>query len=341
MNIEANCPYWVWFDGYYYEGMLLGERDADACSTDVALLEWLGNIWARWGRVEPWWEASGDGGQTEVLLQIPRIARENGRVSVPEGHWLLRTPRADEYNLRAVSAREFSQEGYVVGLVADGLPAVDLMAWCSVDEHRRNLSRPWTVGGWTYATDGRSAIRVPATGIDYDNGWDFGPRPNMELAVDFEFVWPSSSPTTSIALWVRLPQVERVAEMLQCPDCDGSGKGPEVFCECCEVSHRCGDCDACEGEKSRLQPLPVVTGSGLIAWELYERLRALPGVEIGILAGWEELADSRISFRFEGGSGLVLGMTWTGSGPREREAILRIKSLRADLFKALREEGAA
>ena len=40
-------------------------------------------------------------------------------------------------------------------------PARDLQPFCSRDKTRTTLTQPFSFGEWTYATDGRIAVRVP------------------------------------------------------------------------------------------------------------------------------------------------------------------------------------
>lgn len=306
MNIEKNTPYTVWDENHgYISGMLLGKMDEAV----EGIAAWIGPIWLERSGLHTPVFGLDDGGRY-CLLPFG----DDRHQQVYEYSWLLRILTNQGDYFYCMPEPEFASRCFVAGPVALGAPVPDLMAWSALD--REALCRPWHDREWTCASNGRVAIRVPRTDIDYGNRTAH--PPNLETVV--------RPGLHKVAYWAPLPELEREESMMQCPDCQGTGQGPLTRCDCCDDEHRCGVCEECQGEKKRLQPVPVVTFSGLLAWENYERLRALPAVQIGALQDWAGFEDSRIFFRFDGGEGLVLGMKWDGG--LGETALRRVREMR-------------
>ena len=141
--------------------------------------------------------------------------------------------------------------------------ASDLQPFC--DSISSNLSRPWTRGGYTYATNGHVMVRVPAL-ADVDDNPDA-----PDAAAIFEKYFKADDPT--ILDWSRVPTPK--TQEINCPDCDGTG-----------FEHECPRCDcACE----ECDGTGVVT-NGKINWvqvrgiqfssKYLLMLRRLPGLKM-------------------------------------------------------------
>lgn len=299
---ELNTPFVVWVEDIgYCQGMALGRLD----EAIEGIKGWLGAIWTeRDGTHLPTFALDDEG--RYCLLPCGQSWYEK----VYEHSWVIRYGEI----IRCMPQPEFSRRGFVCGPLALGRPTPDLMDWCAAD--RTNLSRPFHQGEWTYACSGQWFIRVPRTDVDY--GGSERTPPKMERLLE----------SGQVAFWQPLPALERLESMMQCRRCEGTGKGARVTCECCDHEHHCGTCDECEGAGKYMQPVPVATPSGLLAWANYERLLALPAVQIGVLHEWRGFDDSRIYFRFDGGEGLVMGMKWMES-EMAKKALDNVLAMRA------------
>lgn len=191
---------------------------------------------------------------------------------------------------------------------------MDLQAFCSTDTEgswAKNWLKPFIVGGWQIATDGKIAVRIPCEG--------FPDTPGIKASVDEVFSRADFS--TCITPW---PDTSFVRGGDTCQTCDGYGYLDRVKCKACdgvgtvECPH-CGnedDCEHCSGKghvhggkpcpdcktKGRcVQDLYRMVGGDCIAAK-YDRLIAtLPNVRWGA-----KIATGPLPFVFDGGQGLVM-----------------------------------
>ena len=160
---------------------------------------------------------------------------------------------------------------------------IDLKPFCSTAQWRTNIRAPWTRGGYTYATNGFVALRVPARADVPDNPT----APNG--ARIFEQLPGASAQYVPLATFAFPPRPD-------CPYCIGTGL---VVCRCstCDNEH-VKPCTSCPIEK-----LLLGTGRNEAryngAW--IRRLATLPGCEI-CPCGQGEAAH----FRFDSGDGLIM-----------------------------------
>lgn len=175
------------------------------------------------------------------------------------------------------------------------------------------LSKPFSQGEHTYATDGFVAVRVPRIKEIPENPL----TPNVNaLPWDHE----------EIADWEELPEYSFEGTGIcrecggtgfqqTCPECDGKGEicvstsYNEYHCEC----RTCGGnevvpadsgerCEACYGTGKKL-PRAVKCGRGNISIKLLEQIKRLPEVKISR----EGSEQGLYRFKFRGGVGLVAG----------------------------------
>jgi hypothetical protein len=172
------------------------------------------------------------------------------------------------------------------------MAAIDLQQFCSDDPFRENLSKPFTLGDFTYATNGHILVRLPK--IDGVEEIKNAPNPS-KIFKDF----PAPNYFVSLPA-LALPPLEG-PEIVDCDVCGGSGK-----------EHECPDCDcecmACDGSgKEHREKKISTTLAGVILQLRYVRkLAALPHVEI---APHLAIADkSPVFFRFDGGDGALMPM---------------------------------
>lgn len=224
--------------------------------------------------------------------------------------------------------------GAVVSFV---LPAprkhLDLRAWCGREGilGKYDVTLPWELDDWTYATDARACLRVrPATADaphhlgamppfgtlpwDHDRlrGWREMPRLEPLLARDSQC--PACVGTG----------FEGGAVGSGCPKCGGtghdwvgSGYAPAVPVPCRACAGRgvmpppgAKVCPVCRGKAIGTFPSVVCLDGRYFAADLYERVRSLGGE--AVLTLWRSPNSKRddplLSFRCDGGEGLLLGM---------------------------------
>jgi hypothetical protein len=170
---------------------------------------------------------------------------------------------------------------------------IDLEKFCSTDLTRPYLMKPFTIGEWTYATNGRICVRVPAMAE-----W-----PSIEKTIAAPELF--AAPVTEFR---PLPKIEFPPpdEDDECESCNGRG---------CE--HDCPDCECiCEqcngtGEVPPYSNVSVEIGNGIYAGRYIHLLQSLPSVEIG-----PPHKRERMQFRFAGGEGCLM--------PRNGEADIHI-----------------
>jgi hypothetical protein len=169
---------------------------------------------------------------------------------------------------------------------------LDLRKFCAVgDEARSYLNEPWSLGEYTYATNGHILVRVPRRDDVPEN-----PKNPITAEKVGRVAWEAPTDVWAAPTIVGLPP--RVDDT-ECPDCEGL----------CIANH----CASCECE------CPVCGGSGLISNDKgksaryrgvpfalkYVRLICeLPGVEITA----QTHSHASLRFRFDGGSGSVMAL---------------------------------
>jgi len=164
----------------------------------------------------------------------------------------------------------------------------DLQKFCADDGFRKEIAKPCTSEGTTYATNGHIIIAVPALPDVQENM--AAPR----AAALFEKI-PIPDDWFPIA---ELPEIPTLTEKVPCDRCSGTG---EIECRECGSTVECPEC----GGDGKLEPrtpfiLHKIGGVSFDAKYLH-LLKNFPGVEIGPNG---EGKAARI--RFEGGEGLLM-----------------------------------
>lgn len=164
--------------------------------------------------------------------------------------------------------------------------AIDLQKFCSEDETREPLMKPWRDGDFTYASDGRVIIKVPA-----EPGDVVQPKTPTPEKVAIIFSW-FNGPGLE---WQKLPTLP-VLETQGCGVCHGDG---EHECDCGCV-HKCGNCDGV----GKI-PIDAHLDIGPARFNCYYlRLIAdLPGLEIAVRGELDPMM-----LRFDGGVGVLMPM---------------------------------
>lgn len=168
---------------------------------------------------------------------------------------------------------------------------LDLKPFCGIREtYRPYLKQPFTVGEFTYATDGRIMLRLPAMN-------EFGP-PDAKVAVN----WNGPLDGIEAASFKKLSVVDGIEhpklELVKCEECEGRGRNHACpDCEC--------ECDDCDGSGEVYTEPKISTVIGGIPFGLRYALMVaeLPNVEISIHGVGER---QRLFFRFDGGVGALM-----------------------------------
>jgi hypothetical protein len=224
--------------------------------------------------------------------------------------------------------------GLVPSLPVTSPVQLDLRPFCGdYITSRYTLTEPFAQGEFTYATDGRAAIRTTLPVSDLGKGegrlpkmgdvWETASR---NLTGDRWKPWP-------VKRWIEHPSKELRLGPWKCPVCIGKGRvgigvvqckpcegtGYQAFpdptgegfadyempCKYCQhqTGYVGGDvCDYCEGHGSTRKPSLQVVGGRLIDPEFDAKIRVLPGAEFLLSGG----GDDVVRFRCHGAEGLLM-----------------------------------
>lgn len=194
---------------------------------------------------------------------------------------------------------------------------IDLKQFCAdadAEPWRADISVPFSCGGFTYATNGRLAIRVAAVSEVLEANDTQAPKVET-LCKAFEGA--SSQTVTPFA--GRLPTP---LPMIECDECNGEGK-PDHDCPTCECS-----CEECDG-LGKVSQRRRIRFDGFDIDEKYLRMLAsLPSLAIGA----PPTEKDPVLFHFDGGIGLIMPMR--SSVVFEGETILMASDLPAPVEHA-------
>jgi hypothetical protein len=170
---------------------------------------------------------------------------------------------------------------------------IDLKKFCSTDFTRLYLMKPFTIGNWTYATNGHICVRVPTM-----PEW---PGPENEIKAPELFAAP-------VTEFRPLPKIEFPPpdEDDECESCDGRGSEHE----CPDCLCICKQCNG-TGKEPPYSDVSVEIGNAIYAGKYIHLIRSLPGVEIGPTHERDPMR-----FRFAGGEGCLM--------PRRNQATTHI-----------------
>lgn len=208
---------------------------------------------------------------------------------------------------------------------------IDLMKFVAEpNDWRKRLSTPWSLGEYSYATNGHIGVRVPRRE-------DVPERPD---APDFPRILASVKPSL---MQVPVPSFEAPPFKKPCPDCNGfgimapcancDGKG-EIECHSCghenecEKCHGSGEakltsqeaadrlrgtnppphiCECCGGERTVEDTSPMVrlTDCLFVAPRYLVLIRELPNARIDLA---HDGTSSPMWFTFDGGDGVLMPM---------------------------------
>lgn len=164
-----------------------------------------------------------------------------------------------------------------------------LRSFCG-DDGRSVTSRPWSVGEYSYATNGLIIVRTARL--------DGVPPPDdnkIEKTAALIDGWLSKLASTHR---VAVPHIEvPVGESWRCDVCEG--RGTEHDCRDCNC-----ECAECGGTGTCHQPVMVAWRGTHISRSMWRLIAALPS---SMIAASPPIYD-HVSFAFDGGVGIVMPM---------------------------------
>lgn len=157
--------------------------------------------------------------------------------------------------------------------------ALDLKPFCGVDQCRPYLLQPFSVGNFTYATNGHIMVRVPRRADVPDKTKEFNQDKPLE--------------GHEKAIYAPLTGSLPVMEMEDCDCFDGY----EHDCPDCECV-----CEACDGDGKTYPHASTSIGGANFAARYVALLLTLPGIEVAAKHAFPD----PLLFRFDGGIGALM-----------------------------------
>lgn len=169
---------------------------------------------------------------------------------------------------------------------------LDLQQFCATEDEdaRTYLSKPWSMGEFTYATNGHILIRVPRRE-------DVPENPDNPITADKVHRVARIEPTD---VW-RAPTIVGLPPLVEteCDRCDGIGKACHcASCDCdCPECYGKGEISSDRGKSASYRGVPF-------ALKYIRMICALPGVEFTS----QPHKEAPLRFRFDGGIGSVMAL---------------------------------
>lgn len=167
---------------------------------------------------------------------------------------------------------------------------LDLQQFCGKEETRPYLLKPFSVGDFTYATNGHIMVRVTRRddAAEQTKEWDWNaPLAGLQGA---SFAKPE----------FKLPPEPEEAD--ECSACDG--RGTEHDCPDCECP--CVECDG-TGKDIPERGISTEFCGANFAMRYIRQVLSLPNVELASIT-----SDAPMVFRFDGGVGALMPLRSPG-----------------------------
>lgn len=175
---------------------------------------------------------------------------------------------------------------------------IDLQPFCGTEDARWYLMKPFSMGEFSYATNGHILVR----------------QPRRADVPDIDVKAPKFKPDNAL---VGLDAAKFYVPTLQLPTAPAAGPCPA--CDCRKFEHDCPDCECtCEtcngsGEGNPERNISTAIGGSFFALNYVRLMAALPDLEIANTAEAIAVGAKPLLFRFEGGVGALMPML----SPRE------------------------
>lgn len=165
--------------------------------------------------------------------------------------------------------------------------SINLQQFCGTDISRDYLMQPWSLGEYTYATNGHILVQVPRI----DGVPENSRAPSKKLS---DVLDPQRDAACEPLPALKLPEVRKRI----CYHCDGTGRGHECpNCACV--------CTECSGEKSVSCEdfISCEVDGFLIALKYLRMIAALPNAKMA-----KGSPSTPVRFTFDGGEGRIMGL---------------------------------
>jgi hypothetical protein len=186
------------------------------------------------------------------------------------------------------------------------------MQFCADPKQRLNLSKPFTRGAYTFASNGTITVRVPAS-ADYPEADNYADAPKSTGPAFAVFERPANEILTP---WPFSVGDFPTDEVVSCKACDGSG-----FELCSKCNHPLPDepCEDCNGAgvTSALRWRCVKIRTRWLPARYAHLIMLLPGAQFSATGG----SRDQLYFEFEGGAGVVMPMLITADYLGRYEAL--------------------
>lgn len=168
-----------------------------------------------------------------------------------------------------------------------------LREFCNGDERRPITCRPWSVGDYSYATNGHIIVRIPRIA-------DVPPPDDAKIEKTAQQIdeWLAKLADAKRDPVPRLDIPK--GKSWRCDKCDG--RGTEHDCRDCGC-----ECDECDGTGTCHQTVMVAWRGTHINRNMWRLIAALPGSTIAASPPLPPVMD-HVSFAFDGGQGIVMPM---------------------------------
>lgn len=168
---------------------------------------------------------------------------------------------------------------------------IDLELFTGKNDPRRWMRKPFTIGRWTYATDGKILIRVPLRA-------DVPYNPDATEAVT-KIVRKPQSELQPLPHFLPVNLKNRWGK--KCKACDWMGG---KLCDACGHFETCKDCQGFAYTGNVPGSSPVEVGNTAIGTLYLSLIDTLPNPRIGLLGN----PLAAIYIEFDGGDGAVMPM---------------------------------
>lgn len=207
---------------------------------------------------------------------------------------------------------------------------INLNAFCSKERSRSYISQPYSIGEFTYATNGHIAIRVPGV-VALPNEKAPASIEGMFADADTRAFRPFDLVTAPPAKRVRCERCRGAGYVTSCETCDGEGLHT-CNDDSCGCEHECGACkgmgahaaikdedgaeicDECDGAgRERDRRYVDIGEKTAVMWAYLDLVQSLPGpVEIARDRSGVDAPYAAIAFRGDGWTALIVPARWSG-----------------------------
>ena len=195
-----------------------------------------------------------------------------------------------------------------------GMTKDDLMKFCGGPD-RKAMSTPFSIGSFTYATNGHIMVRIPRLS-DISERSD---APNADGMIEKYFGYEYFPlPDVSPIKMIPCRDCEGTGRFKKCPECDGSGivefendsNSYDFTCKTCNGGGKFKegeefDCEKCGGTGKIAERESIETSGRHYDKKYILLLKTLPDCKLAFAKNLDPA-----HFNFTGGDGLIMALRW-------------------------------